>query len=174
MPSAPPQAGFRCLSRTDSVPWADPQRPGWRTTSLMVAVRLDVGTGLHHPGTLGAFQFSLGRLAQGVGGGRARHGLALRCRSNVMLTPSVQMLLVVRELQQVYAGCLRRLSQCLWLHGAGCRGRRQGPGAATTAWLPRCITKPRVDYESSVTRCCVPSAMAERNGSCARVLLGAV
>ena len=48
MSKAPPQAGFRCLSRTDSVPWADPQRPGWRTTSPMVAVRLDrAGNRLH-------------------------------------------------------------------------------------------------------------------------------
>ena len=48
MSKAPPQAGFRCLSRTDSVPWADPQRPGWRTTSLMVAVRHDrAGNRLH-------------------------------------------------------------------------------------------------------------------------------
>ena len=49
MPSAPPRAGFRCLSRTDSVPWADPQRPGWRTTSRMVAVLLDAGAELDHP-----------------------------------------------------------------------------------------------------------------------------
>ena len=49
MSTAPPWAGFRCLmSRTDSVSWADPQRPGSRTTSLMVAVRLDrAGNRLH-------------------------------------------------------------------------------------------------------------------------------
>ena len=49
MSTAPPWAGFRCLmSRTDSVSWADPQRPGSRTTSHMVAVRLDrAGNRLH-------------------------------------------------------------------------------------------------------------------------------